>query len=323
MRAMVVDELGGPLRVAQLPEPEPGPGQVTIGVRRAGVNFPDMLIMQGRYQLKPPMPFAPGFEIAGEVLAVGPDETRFTPGDRVMASLWYGGYAEVVAVDEARVFALPDGVSDDQAAVVPIAYGTSYHALADRADLQTGETLVVLGASGGVGLATVEIGAMLGARVIGCVGAEWKGEAVRRQGAEHVINTTTEDVRSRVLEITDGKGADVVYDPVGGEATEIALRYLAWRGRLLIIGFTSGRIPDVAANRLLLKGAAAVGVYWGQFAELEPAVNRANFDMILTWIADGTLQPFVSERYPLEDAGKALAALAGRRAVGKLVLEVS
>lgn len=323
MRAMVVDELGGPLRVAQLAEPEPGPGQVTIAVRRAGVNFPDMLIMQGRYQLKPPVPFAPGFEVAGEVLAVGPDETRFTPGDRVMASLWYGGYAEVVAVDEARVFALPDGVSDDQAAVVPIAYGTSYHALADRADLQSGETLVVLGASGGVGLATVEIGAMLGARVIGCVGAEWKGEAVRRQGAEHVINTTTEDVRSRVLEITDGVGADVVYDPVGGEATEIALRYLAWRGRLLIIGFTSGRIPDLAANRLLLKGAAAVGVYWGQFAELEPAVSRANFDMILSWIADGTLQPFVSERYPLEDAGKALAALAARRVVGKLLLEVS
>jgi NADPH2:quinone reductase len=323
MRAMVVDELGGPLRVAQLPEPEPGPGQVTIAVRRAGINFPDMLIMQGRYQLKPPVPFAPGFEVAGEVLAVGPDETRFTPGDRVMASLWYGGYAEFVAVDEARVFALPDGVSDDQAAVVPIAYGTSYHALADRADLESGETLVVLGASGGVGLATVEIGAMLGARVIGCVGAEWKGEAVRRQGAEHIINTTTEDVRSRVLEITDGNGADVVYDPVGGEATEIALRYLAWRGRLLIIGFTSGRIPDLAANRLLLKGAAAVGVYWGQFAELEPAVNRANFDMILSWIADGTLQPFVSERYPLEDAGKALAALAERRAVGKLVLEVS
>lgn len=323
MRAMVVDELGGPLRVAQLPEPEPGPGQVTIAVRRAGINFSDMLIMQGRYQLKPPVPFAPGFEVAGEVLAVGPDETRFTPGDRVMASLWYGGYAEVVAVDEARVFALPDGVSDDQAAVVPIAYGTSYHALADRADLQSGETLVVLGASGGVGLATVEIGAMLGARVIGCVGAEWKGEAVRRQGAEHVINTTTEDVRSRVLEITDGNGADVVYDPVGGEATEIALRYLAWRGRLLIIGFTSGRIPDLAANRLLLKGAAAVGVYWGQFAELEPAVSRANFDMILSWIADGTLQPFVSERYPLEDAGKALAALAARRVVGKLLLEVS
>jgi len=323
MRAMVVDELGGPLRVAQLPEPEPGPGQVTIAVRRAGVNFPDMLIMQGRYQLKPPVPFAPGFEVAGEVLAVGPDETRFTPGDRVMASLWYGGCAEVVAVDEARVFALPDGVSDDKAAVVPIAYGTSYHALADRAHLESGETLVVLGASGGVGLATVEIGAMLGARVIGCVGAEWKGEAVRRQGAEHIINTTTEDVRSRVLEITDGNGADVVYDPVGGEATEAALRSLAWRGRLLIIGFTSGRIPDLAANRLLLKGAAAVGVYWGQFAELEPAVNRANFDMILSWIADGTLQPFVSERYPLEDAGKALAALAERRAVGKLVLEVS
>lgn len=323
MRAMVVDELGGPLRVGQLPEPEPGPGQVTIAVRRAGINFPDMLIMQGRYQLKPPVPFAPGFEVAGEVLAIGPDETRFTPGDRVMASLWYGGYAEVVAVDEARVFAVPDGVSDDQAAVVPIAYGTSYHALADRADLQSGETLVVLGASGGVGLATVDIGAMLGARVIGCVGAEWKGEAVREQGAEHVINTKTEDVRSRVLEITDGNGANVVYDPVGGEATEIALRYLAWRGRLLIIGFTSGKIPDLAANRLLLKGAAAVGVYWGQFAELEPAVNRANFDMILSRIADGILQPFVSERYPLEDAGKALAALAERRAVGKLVLEVS
>lgn len=323
MRSMLVEELGGPLRLADVPEPNPGPGQVTIAVRRAGVNFPDLLIMQGHYQLRPPLPFAPGFEVSGEVLAIGPDETRFTPGDRVMASLWYGGYAEVVAVDEANVFALPDGVSDDQAAVVPIAYGTSYHALADRAHLEPGETLVVLGASGGVGLATVEIGAMLGARVIGCVGADWKGDAVRSQGAEYVINTATEDVRSRVLEITDGRGADVVYDPVGGDATEAALRYLAWRGRLLIVGFTSGRIPDLAANRLLLKGAAAIGVYWGRFTELEPAVSRANFDTILNWIAEGTLQPLVSKQYRLEEAGEALAALADRRALGKLVLAVS
>lgn len=323
MRAMVVDELGGPLRVSELPVPEPASGEVTITVRRAGVNFPDMLLMQGQYQAKPPLPFAPGFEVAGEVRAVGPDETRFVPGDRVMASLWYGGYSEVVAVDESRVFAVPEAVSDEQAAVVPIAYGTGYHALADRAQLAEGETLVVIGASGGVGLAAVEIGAMLGAQVIGCVGADWKGEAVRTQGGAHIINATTEDVRARVLEITDGRGADVVFDPVGGDASEEALRYLAWRGRLLIIGFTSGRIGDLAANRLLLKGAAALGVYWGQFAEREPAVNRANFDAILNWIADGTLRPFVSERYPLDQAAAALAALAERRAVGKLVLEVS
>lgn len=323
IRAMLVEELGGPLHLTEQPEPVPEPGQVTIAIRRAGVNFPDMLLMQGQYQAKPPLPFAPGFEVAGEVRAVGPDETRFVPGDRVMASLWYGGYAEVVAVDESRVFRVPDAVSDEQAAVVPIAYGTGYHALADRARLEDGETLVVIGASGGVGLAAVEIGAMLGAQVIGCVGADWKGDAVRAQGGAHVINTATEDVRTRVLEITDGRGADVVFDPVGGDASEAALRYLAWRGRLLIIGFTSGRIADLAANVLLLKGAAAIGVYWGEFAEREPAVNRANFDSILNWIADGTLRPFVSARYPLDQAGDALAALADRRAVGKLVLEVS
>ena len=323
MRAMLVEELGGPLRLTEQPMPEPGPGEVTINVRRAGVNFPDMLLMKGQYQANPPLPFAPGFEVAGEVRAVGPDETRFVPGDRVMASLWYGGYAEVVAVDESRVFAVPEAVSDEHAAIVPIAYGTGYHALADRAQLTAGETLVVIGASGGVGLAVVELGAMLGARVIGCVGADWKAEAVRAQGAAHVITTATEDVRTRVLEITDGRGADVVFDTVGGDASETALRYLAWRGRLLIVGFTSGRIADLPANRLLLKGAAAVGVHWGEFAEREPAVNRANLDSILNWIADDTLRPFVSQRYSLDNADEALAALAERKVVGKLVLEVS
>jgi NADPH2:quinone reductase len=238
-----------------------------------------------------------------------------------MAFVPYGGYATDVIAAEDVVFGVPDGVSDEQAAVLPVAYGTAQHALVDRAALEAGETVVVLGASGGVGIATIQVAGMIGAEVIACVGAGWKADFARDAGADHVIDYVTEDVRSRVLEITEGKGADAVVDPVGGDAADAALRYLAWRGRLLIIGFTSGRIPEIPANRLLLKGASAVGVFWGQFAEREPQANRRNFDTLLGWVADGSLQPMISQRVPLDRAVDVLTALAERRVVGKIVLE--
>ena len=321
MRSMQVDELGGPLRLFESPAPIPGVGEVLISTTRSGVNYPDLLLTQGLYQVRPPLPFAPGFEVAGTVTAVGSGVSRVAVGDRVMAFVPYGGYAtDVVAVEDV-VFGVPDGVGDEQAAVLPIAYGTAQHGLVDRAALQAGETVVVLGASGGVGIATIQVAGMIGAEVIACVGADWKAEFARDAGADHVIDYVAEDVRSRVLEITDGKGADVVVDPVGGDAADAALRYLAWRGRLLIIGFTSGRISEIPANRLLLKGASAVGVFWGQFAEREPQANRRNFEALLGWVADGSLQPMISQRVPLERAADVLIALAERRVVGKIVLE--
>ena len=321
MRSMQVDELGGPLRLFESPAPIPGVGEVLISTTRSGVNYPDLLLTQGLYQVRPPLPFAPGFEVAGTVTAVGSGVSRVAVGDRVMAFVPYGGYAtDVVAVEDV-VFGVPDGVGDEQAAVLPIAYGTAQHGLVDRAALQAGETVVVLGASGGVGIATIQVAGMIGAEVIACVGADWKAEFARDAGADHVIDYVAEDVRSRVLEITDGRGADVVVDPVGGDAADAALRYLAWRGRLLIIGFTSGRISEIPANRLLLKGASAVGVFWGQFAEREPQANRRNFEALLGWVADGSLQPMISQRVPLERAADVLIALAERRVVGKIVLE--
>jgi NADPH2:quinone reductase len=321
MRSMQVDELGGPLRLREGPVPTPGVGEVLISVTRSGVNYPDLLLTQGLYQARPRLPFAPGFEVAGTVATVGSEVSRVAVGDRVMAFVPYGGYATDVIAAEDVVFGVPDGVSDEQAAVLPVAYGTAQHALVDRAALEAGETVVVLGASGGVGIATIQVAGMIGAEVIACVGAGWKADFARDAGADHVIDYVTEDVRSRVLEITEGKGADAVVDPVGGDAADAALRYLAWRGRLLIIGFTSGRIPEIPANRLLLKGASAVGVFWGQFAEREPQANRRNFDTLLGWVADGSLQPMISQRVPLDRAVDVLTALAERRVVGKIVLE--
>ena len=321
MRSMQVDELGGPLRLREGPVPTPGVGEVLISVTRSGVNYPDLLLTQGLYQARPRLPFAPGFEVAGTVATVGSEVSRVAVGDRVMAFVPYGGYATDVIAAEDVVFGVPDGVSDEQAAVLPVAYGTAQHALVDRAALEAGETVVVLGASGGVGIATIQVAGMIGAEVIACVGADWKADFARDAGADHVIDYVTEDVRSRVLEITEGKGADAVVDPVGGDAADAALRYLAWRGRLLIIGFTSGRIPEIPANRLLLKGASAVGVFWGQFAEREPQANRRNFDTLLGWVADGSLQPMISQRVPLDRAVDVLTALAERRVVGKIVLE--
>ncbi len=322
MRAMQVADFGAPLLLAEVPTPEPKRGEVRVSVHAAGVNFPDMLIISGRYQVRPEPPFSPGFEVAGVVSAVGSNAERFQVGDRVMGFALFGGYAEEVCIDEGAVFPLPDAVSYEHGAVTQIAYGTSYHALADRGTLTAGETLVVLGAAGGVGLAAVELGKLLGAKVIGAVGSDWKAEAVLEAGADHAINYIAEDMRERVKEITDGSGADVIYDPVGGDVTDLALRCIAWRGRLLVIGFTGGRISEIPANLLLLKGASAVGVFWGDFAERERESKERDFQWILDRIASGQLRPRISATFALEDAPEALELLAERRVVGKQVLVV-
>ena len=322
MRAMQVTEVGGSLHLVEVPEPCPDVGEVKVAVRRCGVNYPDLLLVEGRYQARPELPFGPGLEVAGEVVEVGEGVDRFEVGDRVVAFMLHGGFAEVVVVPEGATRHVPESVDDEQACVVPVAYGTSYHALVDRAGLKPGDSLVVLGAAGGVGMTAVEIGKMLGARVIACVGSEAKAQAVRHVGADDVIDYSTEDVRERVLELTIGKGVDVVYDPIGGEATTDATRYLAWRGRLLVIGFTSGEIPQIPANRLLLKGTSAVGVYWGLFTQFEPEANHANLDALLDAIAVGRLSPHISRVLRLEEAPEALASLAARSVIGKLVLAV-
>lgn len=319
---MQVAGYGDPLRLVDVPSPEPSRGEVRIAVHAAGVNFPDMLLIQGLYQSRPKPPFGPGFEVAGVVDEVGQGVDTVTVGDRVMAFVPHGGYAEEVIAAAQTVFPIPGQISFPQGSVIPIAYGTSYHALVDRAALQEGETLVVLGAAGGVGMTAVELGKRLGATVIACVGADWKAEALRAAGADEVIDYSTESVRDRVLAVTGGRGADVVYDPVGGDATDEALRYLAWKGRLLVIGFTSGRIAEIPANRLLLKGASAIGVFWGQFAEREPEANAANFRAIVQQVAMGNLDPPIQETFPLESAVEAMQLLAERRVVGKVVLEV-
>jgi len=319
---MQVAGYGEPLRLVDVPVPEPGPGELLIEVHRAGVNFPDMLLIAGRYQARPEPPFGPGFEVAGRVATLGEGTEGFTVGDRVMAFVEHGGYAEAVVAAASAAIRIPDGVTDDQAAVSLIAYGTNYHALVDRAQLQSGEVLVVLGAAGGVGSTAVELGARLGATVIGCVGAAWKGDVVRSLGAAHVIDYSVEDVKARVREITDGRGADVVYDPVGGDAFEEALRYTAYQGRLLVIGFTSGRIPEIPANRLLLNELSAVGVFWGLFAQRRPEANRTNMAVVLDMLARGELAPVISQVQPLEEAPRALELLAERKVAGKLVLAV-
>jgi NADPH2:quinone reductase len=310
------------LSYEEVDPPPVGPDDVLIDVRAAGVNFPDLLLVQGKYQTRPLLPFSPGFEVAGRVAEVGPAVTSMQPGDRVLATLEYGGYAELAVAAEERVLRLPDPVDYQRAAGFPIVYGTAYHALVDRAALQPAETLVVTGAAGGVGLAAVQVGKALGARVIGAVGSDEKGELVQEQGADEVVNYSTEDLRPRVKELTDGRGADVVFDPVGGDVFDQLVRTTAWGGRMLVIGFTSGRIPEVPTNLVLLRGFSVVGVYWGSFSEHDPEASRANFDRLLGMLASENLRPYVSATYPLERAAEALAAVAARRTMGKVVLEV-
>jgi len=322
MRAVVCKAYGPPeaLAIEDLPSLRPGPGQVVVSVAAAGVNFPDTLIIQGKYQLKPDLPFSPGSEVAGVVKEVGEGVSHVRPGDHVMAVCGFGAFAEEVLVDASMVVPIPAALDLEVAASFAMAYATSLHALQDRAHLAPGETLLVLGAAGGVGLAAVELGKILGARVLAAASTAAKLEVCRQHGADELVDYSTEGWRDRVKELTGGKGVDVVYDPVGGAVAEPALRLTAWNGRYLVVGFAAGDIPRIPLNLPLLKGASIVGVFFGAFANRQPRESRANLSRLLAWLGEGKLRPLVSAVYPLERAAEALAALAARRATGKLVL---
>lgn len=324
MRAVVCRELSGVegLRLEERPPPEPGPGEIRIRVRAAGLNFADTLMLKGQYQDRPPLPFVPGMEIAGQVERCGDGVAGFTPGERVMATLDHGGFAEEAVARAGDVVRLPDGIDYVTAAGFAIAYGTAYGALTWAARLRAGETLVVHGAAGGVGLATVECGRALGARVIATARGEAHLAVARAHGAEATIDTGREDLRARIKELTDGRGADVVFDPIGGEVFAASLRSIAWQGRILIIGFASGQIPQIPANLLLVKNASAVGFYWGSYRRHDPARVHAAFEALLDWYTDGRIRPHISETRPLAEARDALELLLSRRSAGKVVLTV-
>ena len=325
MKAILCKSYGPPdsLVVEDVPSPVPGPGEVVVSVKTASVNFPDVLIIQNKYQLKPPLPFSPGSELAGIVKSVGDGVTRWKPGDPVMAITGHGAFAEEVSVDATRLLPIPTGMDFVSAAAFGLTYATSEHALCDRGELKAGETLLVLGASGGVGIAAIEIGKVLGARVIACASTDDKLAVCREHGADETINYATEDLRERIKAITGGKGANVVYDPVGGTYTELALRSIAWRGRLLVVGFAAGDIPKIPLNLTLLKGCAIVGVFWGEFTRREPQRFLAAMDKLGRWFAEGKLKPHVSGTFPLDRAADALAMMAGRNVKGKVVLTVA
>ena len=321
MRAVLCKEYGPPesLVVEEVDEPEAGPGHIVIDVKACAINFPDVLMIQDLYQFKPPLPFSPGGEIAGVVSAIGESVDGFTIGQEVFSGVGSGGLAEKVAVRAASAIPVPRGLSLPQAASVLNAYGTSYHALKDRADLRPGETLLVLGAAGGVGLAAVELGAMMGATVIAAASTDKKLAVCLDHGASLTINYETEDLKLRIRELTDGRGADVVYDPVGGPYAEPALRSTAWEGRFLVIGFTAG-IPKLPLNLPLLKACSVVGVFYGAYAAREPERNRRNLEELVEFIEAGKIKPHVSSTYPIDRAGEAIRELADRRAEGKVVV---
>jgi len=322
MKAVLCKAYGPPesLVVEERPSPQPGPGQVRVGVHACGVNFPDTLIIQGNYQFKPELPFSPGGEVAGVVQALGEGVTAYAVGDRVIAATTWGGYAEEVLADTARLIPMPAAMDFPTAAAFTLTYGTSHHALKDRAQLQPGETLLVLGAAGGVGLAAVELGKAMGARVIAAASSDDKLALCVAHGADDTINYARDDLRERIKALTSGRGIDVVYDPVGGDFSEPALRSMAWNGRFLVVGFAAGRIPSLPLNLPLLKGCSIVGVFWGAFTRNEPARNAANLQELLLWWSEGRLKPHVSAVYPLARAVDALNDLLQRRVQGKAVL---
>jgi NADPH:quinone reductase len=322
MKAVLCKQYGPPelLTLEELPSPQAGPGEVVVSVKAASVNFPDVLIIQNKYQFKPPLPFSPGSELAGIIKEVGADVAGWRAGDRVIAFTTYGAFAQEVKTQAARLLLLPERMDFVTGAAFLLTYGTSDHALRDRAALKAGETLLVLGAAGGVGLAAIEIGRALGARVIACASSEEKLAVCREHGADATINYAADDLRERVKALTDGRGVDVVYDAVGGTYTEPAFRSLAWRGRLLVVGFAAGEIPKLALNLALLKGAAVVGVFWGDFARREPKAFADSVQQLGRWYGEGRLRPHVSQTLPLERAADAIKLLASRRAKGKIVL---
>jgi len=325
MKAVRCHEFGSPdiLRLDECEAPALQPEQARIRVRAAGINFADTLMVAGKYQIKPPFPFTPGLEVGGEVIEVGAAVQHLRPGQRVLAVLRRGGgYADEAVADAAAVVPIPDGMDYVTAAAFPVAYGTSHLALTHRGNLRAGETLLVLGAAGGVGLTAVQLGKQMGARVIAAAGGPDKLAVAREHGADELIDYRTESIRDRVRELTGGLGADVVYDPVGGDAFDQALRAVNWEARMLVIGFASGRIQSVPANLILVKNISVIGVVWGAQAERDPVLVSRHLAELLRWWEAGRLKPLVSKTFPLAEAGAAMQALLSRRHAGRIVLEV-
>ena len=322
MKAVLCKAFGPPesLVIEEVEPLKPGKGQVVISVKACGVNFPDTLIIQGKYQSKPPFPFIPGSEVAGVVkeLGEGVDTTKI--GEKVMAFIGMNGFAEEAVANEFQIVPMPHNLDFASASAFLLTYGTSHHALKDRAQLRSGETLLVLGAAGGVGLAALEIGKVMGAKVIAAASSDEKLEVCRQHGADEIINYSTEDLRDRIKQLTGGKGVDVAFDPLGGSFSEPVLRSMAWGGRFLVIGFASGDIPRIPLNLPLLKACSIVGVFWGAFMEREPKHGRENIQELITWVNEGKLKPHVSATYPLEHVAEALNDLMERKVTGKAVL---
>lgn len=321
MKAVIVRDYGPveKLDYADWPEPAAKGGQVVIDAEAIGVNFPDGLLVQGLYQMKPPTPFVPGMEVAGRVSAVGDKVTNLKVGDRVVALTTIGGYAEKVASDEATALKLPDGISNEDACALVCGYSTSHHALKQRGQLKPGETLCVLGAAGLTGLAAVQIGKAMGARVIAVASSDEKRAIAKASGADEVIGY--ENLKDQLKDLTGGKGVDVAYDPVGGEAFDALSRSMAWNGRLLVIGFASGTIPKLPVNLTLVKGYSVVGVFWGAFTQKEPQVYADNMRELIGWYLAGKVKPVIDGVYPLAEASAVLARVLGRAAAGKLILK--
>lgn len=325
MKAVVCEAFGPPesLRIKDVAAPQVTKGTVKIGVKAAGVNFPDTLIIQGKYQFRPPFPFSPGGEVAGIVLDAADDVSHVKPGDHVIGMTVSGGFAEEVIVPSAGCYPMPRSMPFDEAAGFTMTYGTSHHALRQRANVQPGESVLVLGAAGGVGITAVELAKVMGAHVIAAASTDDKLALAQKYGADHLLNYGNVNLREAIKLLTNGKGVDVVYDPVGGDFTEPAFRSIAWNGRYLVVGFAAGPVPSLPLNLPLLKGAAILGVFWNQFTTLEPEVHSANMRELFTWYEQGKLKPHVSQHFPLDQATEALRWVMTRQAQGKVILQVA
>jgi NADPH:quinone reductase len=323
MRVTQFSEFGGPekLHIEEVPDPTPGEGEVVIRIASVGLNFFDTLVLRNKYQISPPLPFSPGAEVAGTIESVGARVSSLEVGQRVVAFIGGNGCREKVATKARNAIPIPDGVSDDVAAGIPITYGTALHALKDRAELQPGETIAVLGAAGGAGLAAVEVAKLMGGRVIAVASSGDKLALARAHGAEMGINYAEEDLKSRLKEVTARKGVDILYDCVGGPHAEPALRAMAWEGRYLVLGFASGEIPRIPLNLVLLKGCSIIGVFWTAFAERYPDRHRANIVELLDWCRQGLITPHVHGSFTLVETAKALALIEGRKVTGKVIVK--
>ncbi len=324
MKAIICNQFGQPntLQYEEVAPPNPKEDEILISVKACSVNFPDTLIIQGKYQFRPPFPFSPGSDVAGIVLEVGQQGSPFKVGDAVVGFVPFGGFAEQALIKASDCFPKPKGMTMVNAAAFLLAYGTSYHALKDRANLLKDETVLVLGAAGGVGLTAVELAKLLGAKVIAAASTHEKLALCQQFGADEVINYTNENLKDRIKELTHEKGVDVIFDPIGGSFSEAALRAIAWKGRHLVVGFANGEIPKIPVNLTLLKGASIVGVFWGAFAQKEPLKSLTNIQQLLTWFSKGKINPHIDKTYSLKDAPKALEDMMQRKVKGKIVIDM-